>query len=408
MSRRRFLNLAAFGIAGVLYGCNMSSKKNIRSFGKTFAYLQDPALRTKETGDALLVVENAEFSGTRFDDVTWRNVTFRHCNFVGAYEIKPESIERALFEDCKFAGIFNLGTLKQVQFVRCLIEGTSHVVGDVGSIDVVFDSCEMMGKDPEPNHWGSFGAYGEVAFVNCKAKQTNLTGETKHVIRDCIFEDIHCGISKDGGGSIVLIENSKLKGLFRLAPASLQSLTIRDTVIDNLDLSKANVKGDILMERVKGGYINAYVKQAKSLTVRDSQIYGNGKKVFEAFAGGIQTIEISNVTFGGDPLTEPVTIAGGTGMDLNNVRARVNNSIVIRNSRIPLLSTHHIHTSLFLLQACSVDSLNASSSLMDKLEVSGNTFARTVDFTHTQARQSKVQALAKGQAKLDGSNVKVG
>ncbi|RIX73305.1 hypothetical protein D3H34_29595 [Acidovorax cavernicola] len=250
------------------------------------------------------------------------------------------------------------------------------------------------------------GSYGETEFVRCKMRWTNVVSETRHTIIDCEFSDVDCGVSEDGGGSEMLIERSKLIGKFDMRPATLLSLTIRDTVLENLDLSNATVKGDVLMERVKGGYINAYVKEAKSLIVRNSQIYGKGKKTFEAYAGGIHLIEIDSVIFGGDVSTEPVTIAGGTGADLNNVRARVNDSIIIRKSKVPHLRTRHIHTSLYQLQDCELDSLDLSNSRIAKMAISGNTISRSVDFTNTRVKESKVQALAKGQAKLDGSNVK--
>src|ERR1700712_2781461 len=51
-------------------------KRNIRQFGKTFAYLKDPELRRKETNDAPLVVEKALFSGETFDTQVWKNVRF--------------------------------------------------------------------------------------------------------------------------------------------------------------------------------------------------------------------------------------------------------------------------------------------------------------------------------------------
>ena len=62
----------------------------------------------------------------------------------------------------------------------------------------------------------------------------------------------------------------------------------------------------------------------------------------------------------------------------------------------------------YRLHGCEIDSLDLSNSRIGSLEVSGNSISRTVDFSNTQVQESKVQPLAKGQAKLDGSNVKVG
>jgi len=418
MTRRRFLKLGAAMAGAVLYGCEMSGKKNIKDFGKTFDYLSDPALRKRDMGDAQLVVEGAEFSGVKFQGQEWRNIKFVNCDFVGVYDIKQALIAQSSFEGCKFAGIFNLGVLKQVRFVRCLISGSSHVVGDTGSLDVTFEQCEQIGEDPEPNHWGSFGSYGEVAFIKCKAKWTNVTGETKHLIRDCDFESVDCSVSKDGGGSAVLIENSRLLGGFDMRPATLLSLTIRDTTIEGtFNLTNATVKGDILMERVTAGVILGYVKNANSFTVRDSKITGNGMDVFEAFAGGIRTIEIDNTVFGvgvrrGGNGTDGVTIAGGTGADLSKPRARITESLVIRNSKIPQLRSHHVSVVRMQLDRVELRDVDLSSNLIDRLEMKDVAIANDLDLTNTQVKEFKQSGMTDLKRlglslKLEGSNIKL-
>ncbi|WP_147400509.1 hypothetical protein [Acidovorax cavernicola] len=406
IQRRSVLRISvSFAASTALTNGFAMRKNNARTLGRKFNHLRDPELRAKEAGDTLLEIRGVELSGAAFENVLWRKIRFIDCDFIGAYEIKAD-METVVFEDCRFAGIFNFGTLTNVDFLRCRAKASAVVVGGVGSKGVRFLDCTFIGTESDPNRWGGMGSYGETEFVRCKMRWTNVVSETRHTIIDCEFSDVDCGVSEDGGGSEMLIERSKLIGKFDMRPATLLSLTIRDTVLENLDLSNATVKGDVLMERVKGGYINAYVKEAKSLIVRNSQIYGKGKKTFEAYAGGIHLIEIDSVIFGGDVSTEPVTIAGGTGADLNNVRARVNDSIIIRKSKVPHLRTRHIHTSLYQLQDCELDSLDLSNSRIAKMAISGNTISRSVDFTNTRVKESKVQALAKGQAKLDGSNVK--
>ena len=380
-------------------------KNNVRTLQRTFEYLLDPGLRKKEVGDSILEVRGVEIAGVNFGEIPWRRIRFIDCDFVGAYEIKAD-MEAVAFTGCRFAGIFNFGKLTSVDFVRCTARANTFVVGGVGSKGARFLDCTFTGTDADPNRWGGMGSYGETEFVRCRMKWANVVSETRHTIVDCDFDSVDCNISKDGGGSEVLIEGSRLRGKFDMRPATLLSLTVRDTVLQELDLSGATVKTDIVFDRVKGGYINAYVKEARRLSVRNSQISGNGTKVFEAYAGGIRAIDIDNVVFGGDLSTEPVTIAGGTGLDLANVRARVNDSIVIRASKLPRLNTHHVHTSLFQMQGCTLDSLVLSNSRIGRLELSTNTIARSVDFTNTQATESKVQPLAKGQAKLEGSNIK--
>lgn len=385
----------------------MNRKKNIRSLGKTLAYLKDPGLRTRETGNAPLLIEDAEFSGTRFDGAGWRDLTFRHCDFLGAYEVNPISIEKAVFEDCRFSGIFNLGVLNDVRFTRCLIADTSHVVGDAGSVGVVFESCEMLGNDPEPNHWGSFGAYGEVSFVRCKARRTNLSGETRHLFRGCEFEDVHCGISKDGGGSVVRIEDCKLRGTFRLAPAVLRSLTVRDTTIETLDLTNATVQGDVVMERVKGGALQIGIQEgARNFVLRDSQIYGDGDTLCTVYAGAFQSVLVENTAFGGGP-GKRVVIGGGFEPDEKNPQPVMTQSIVFRGVQVPSLRTGRVNAAHVLFEGNTIDSLELMQSRIGKLEIRDNSLARSVDFTDTQVGESNVQPLADGQAKLEGSNIRL-
>ena len=414
MQRRRFTStaicLATTVFASLSAGCDNVTKPNIRKLEKTYDYLVDPELRRKEIGDTLLIVRNVELSGTQFHGIDWRNVRFVGCDFEGAYELKLAPTVNCVLEDCRFVGIHSFGTMRNVHFLRCQAAGETFLSGKRESANVLFEDCTFTGSSADINHWGDVGTYGEAEFVRCKAKWFGISGDTKLTIRNCEFESVESRSDSseiEGIYSTVVIEKSKLRGLFKMVSADLQSLTIRDTVLDNLDLSGATVKGDVVIERVRGGCINAYVKEARSLSVRHSQIYGSGQKIFEAYAGGIRSIEIDTVIFGGDFSTEPVSIAGGTGADSSNVRARVNDSIVIRKSKVPRLSTHHVNTASYRLESCEIDSLDLSSSRIGVLELIGNTIARNVDFTGTQVMNSKVQALAKGQAKIDGSNVKI-
>lgn len=410
-TRRDLLVTLALGPAltvPALSGYSMTTKPSISNFGKTLSYLKDPALRHKEIGEVPLKVEGALFSGELFEDIEWRNISFVNCDFVGGYEIALTGCIDVHFENCRFSGILSWGDTLNVRFLRCAWAGQSVMYGEENSKNTVFESCLFFGASSDKNKWGAVGTHGEAHFIKCKAKWFNLEGDAKLTIQDCELEDVICEPSKKYSGSQVVIEKCKLRGLLRMAGGGtlMQSLSIRDSVLENLELSDATVKGDVLLERVRGGYINAYVKEARSLIVRNSQISGNGKKIFEAYAGGIKLIEIDSVIFGGDLSTEPVTIAGGTGADLSNVRARVNDSISIRKSKVPRLSTHHVHTSLLQLQDCELDSLDLSNSRIAKMAISSNTISRSVDFTNTQVKEGKVQALAKGQAKLNGSNVK--
>lgn len=433
MTRRRFLKLGAAMAGAVLYGCEMSGKKNIKDFGKTFNYLSDPALRKKDMGDAQLVVEGAEFSGVRFKGQEWRNIKFVNCDFAGAYEIKQALIEKSSFEGCKFAGIFNLGVLKQVRFVRCLISGSSHVVGDTGSLDVTFEQCEQIGKDPEPNHWGSFGSYGEVAFIKCKAKWTNVTGETQHLIRDCDFESVDCGVSDDGGGSAVLIENSRLLGDFDMRPAMLLSLTIRDSTIGTLNLSDATVKGDILMERVNAEKMNLAVASGKAINLSGVKISGSGQKVFYLAANRVTSVLLNDCVLPSAPDSEAPWVGGAEQEPAYKSRPPVSQSVTLKNMKASRIDATYLNTARLLVEGGNfqevdmrngrigsleisntsiASTLNLGSSVVDSLMLSSVVFSKTLNLSNTQIKEFKqfggtdIGKLGRNLNK-EGSNIKL-
>jgi uncharacterized protein YjbI with pentapeptide repeats len=385
-------------------------KNNVRTLGKKFDYLQDPELRTREAGDAPLEIRGMVLSGTVFDGLLWRNLKFIDCDFIGAYEIKAD-MESVAFEGCRFAGIFNFGKLTNVDFQRCMAKANTVVVGGTGSKGVRFSDCIFTGTEADPNRWGGMGSYGETEFTRCKMKWTNVVSETRHTIVDCEFIDVDCSVSKDGGGSEVMIERSKLFGKFDMRPATLVSLTVRDTVLEYLDLRDATVKGNVVMERIKGGYINAYVKQAGGLSIRNSQILGNGRKIFEAYAGGIQSIEIDTVVFGGDLSSEPVTIAGGFSLKSADRISNISQSIDIRNSTIPTLDASYLHTQRLVLKNNQIMRANMSNSRIADLEISGTRITGKLDFHGTQAALQKVD-LSAGSTfgrvdQMDGSNIRL-
>ncbi|MBN8749879.1 MAG: hypothetical protein J0I65_20515, partial [Variovorax sp.] len=80
---------------------------------------------------------------------------------------------------------------------------------------------------------------------------------------------------------------------------------------------------------------------------------------------------------------------------------------IIRNSKLPRIDASWLETQHLQLQGNEIGSLDLSNSRISQLEISGNTIGRSVDFSHTQVKQANVQVLAKDQAKLEGSNIKL-
>lgn len=403
---RYVASMSAMPSIALLTGCPMS-KSNITSFGKVYKYLSDPELRRKETGDQEMIVKGALFSGARFQYLTWRNIKFVDCDFAGGYEIKLDAMENCSFEGCKIVGIHEFGTMSNVQFYKCLSGGASVWGGNIGSKGVTFDSCQFIGDTADQNHQGGIGTYGEVTFVNCKIKWFAVTGYTKLVLKSCECESVRTSLNNEQTGSAVLIENCKLRGTFDMVPASLQSLTIRDTQIDVLDLTGASVKGDVVMERVKGGTIKAGIL-ARNFTLKDSQVYGpSDQRVFVMGIEGAEQFLIDNVQFASG-LQDQVGLGAGRPLEANewSVVPR-NKRAVIRNSKLPRVDASWLETQHLQLQGNEIGSLDLSNSRIGQLEISGNTISRGVDFSHTQAKQANVQRLRGDQAKLEGSNIKM-
>ncbi|VTY21070.1 Pentapeptide repeats (9 copies) [Xylophilus ampelinus] len=72
-----------------------------------------------------MAVKGALFSGASFQYLTWKNIKFVDCDFSGAYEIKLHEMENCSFENCKIVGIHGFGTMRNVQFHKCLLGGAS-------------------------------------------------------------------------------------------------------------------------------------------------------------------------------------------------------------------------------------------------------------------------------------------
>lgn len=411
-SRRLFLSMLALSNIPVSTEASMT-KKRIDKFGKTFEYLKDPETREREMGKSLLTVDGAIFQGIPFEEMEWKNIVFKNCDFFGNYDIGPNTQTNVRYEDCRFSGILSFGKTHNVRFLRCAWVGAPVMFAEKGSTDTVFESCTFAGKSPDPNQQGGVGSHGDAEFIDCYAKWFSLVGDASLTLRKCECEgasietDSEANSGDDFLSSKVVIQQSKLRGYFDMRATNLHSLSIQDTVIEYFDISRSTVKQSVVIERVRGGYLNMYPQQADSLIVRNSQILGNDRKIFEAYAGGIKNIEIESVVFGGGALSGSVIVAGGTGMDLTNPRPRINQSISIKDCRIPNLNTHHINTSSFLLKGCKLENVAISSSYIDKLELAGNTITRAVDFSNTKTKENHIQLLPKSSTKLDGSNIRL-
>jgi len=112
------------------------------------------------------------------------------------------------------------------------------------------------------------------------------------------------------------------------------------------------------------------------------------------------------VTFGGGAGQEPVTVAGGFSLKSADRISTVNKSVRILKSNVPLLDSSYLNTPVLALLSNEIGALDLSNSRIDQLELTANTINRVVDLSNTRVKESRLQSFARGQLKLDGSNVR--
>ncbi|MET3514724.1 uncharacterized protein YjbI with pentapeptide repeats [Pseudacidovorax sp. 1753] len=392
----------------------MSKKTNIRNIEKSFNYLDNPDWRKRELGDDVLVIRDAEISGINFIDLSWSNLHFINCDFFGIYQIKLKSLRNTTFEDCRFAGVVSWGKANNLRYIRCRTGGRSIVLDYSGSSNVLLEDCDFLGSDPDPNHWGGIGSRGDATFVRCRMKWFSLAGYKQINLESCetadvkIWTDSRANSGEDYFSSSVKIESSKLRGKFDMAACDLQSVTIKDTYLDFLDLSGAEIKNDVLIERVRGGYLNASAHSMGKLTISQCQILGRRKNFsFEVGMDSAEEVLIEHCNFGTDP-TLSVGLGAGRPLEPNEWTTTPKNKYaLIRNSTLPVMDASWLESRHLRLENNTIGSVDISDSRIGKLEISGNTISREVNLQGTKVKESKIQPLAKAQLKLDGANIRL-
>lgn len=382
----------------------MSTKKEIKNFGKSFQYLQDDALRLRETGNATLAVSNASFHDSEFHGQTWRRLQFLDCDFDGGYRIRLEAMENVEFRNCHFSGVIEFGVMTNVRFHNCSSGGNSNWGGQAGSTNVVFEKCRFVGSSSDRNRQGAIGTYGEASFLNCVVKWFDISADAKLVARNCDFDDV----SYHPEGAHVLIENCRLRNTFNMVPATLESFTIRDTVLDDLDFNGAALRGDLLIERVRGGSLSGWIDGGSSITVRDSQFSASGQSHFGFGLGSADTAHtlIDNVRIQGGSKAAGL-VFGTVGSKAEGIAPKVNQTFTLRNSHIDHLDATYLRSAHVRFEGNEFGRLELQHSRIGTLELLGNTIVRTVDFTNVEADDAKVQPLGAGQARLEGSNIRL-
>ena len=200
---------------------------------------------------------------------------------------------------------------------------------------------------------------------------------------------------------VAVISGSKLRGTFDMASSSFQSLIIRDTVMDNLDLSGATINGDIVMERVRGGTVKAFIEGAQRLIVKNCQFTPRPGINFEfsLASNDAREVLIQDTSITGDNIL--VDIGGGPNTE----------SMVFERSKLTRLDLQYTHTEKLLLKEFEANTVRLNDARIGALEFDNANFSYTLDLSNTQVKSFKQSGGTRLKTlagfKLDGSNIKL-
>ncbi|BEP69658.1 hypothetical protein GmRootV35_41720 [Variovorax sp. V35] len=241
--------------------------------------------------------------------------------------------------------------------------------------------------------------------------------------------------SKESGGVFadVLIEDCKLRGDFSMVPADFQSLTIRDSTFDTLDLSKATLKGEILMERVNAEKMNLAVASGKAINLSGVKISGSGQKVFYLAANRVTSVLLNDCVLPSAPDSEAPWVGGAEQEPAYKSRPPVSQSVTLKNMKASRIDATYLNTARLLVEGGNfqevdmrngrigsleisntsiASALNLGSSVIDSLMLSSVVFSKTLNLSNTQIKEFKqvggtdIGKLGRNLNK-EGSNIKL-
>ena len=399
------------------------SKTNIRKFGKTFDYLQNPDLRTKEIGEQLMRVNNADISGASFQKIVWRNIEFVNCDFQSGYDIKLSELDNCRFIDCQFQGIINWGAATNTRFVRCKFYGESNIIGSSGTKNLVHEQCEFINPKGGRNHLGAIGAYGEVEFIKCKAEFFDFLGTIQLKLSDCQLKD--CTISTDSEANTgphfkraeIVINQCMLIGLTNMINADLTNLTILNTQYESIDLTNATFTGDFYMEQCQGGNTDALIKDGPyRITIKNCRFLPNNKEKFVFFmSGSAKEVVIDNLKIVHTDKEIEMQFGAKGGKSIVDGVEKIYppdlaKKITLSNTSIPQFNFEYSAADYMLIKNCEFDRANFRKSRYKKLEIINTRISRQIDFTDTKVDEQNIEFIAgfKNRIELtDGSNVRL-
>ncbi|WP_153012805.1 hypothetical protein [Pseudacidovorax intermedius] len=277
-----------------------------------------------------------------------------------------------------------------------------------------FEDCQFQGHDEDKNNWGGIGSRGDASFFKCNIKCFSIAGYKKISLADCetenteVWTDSKAASGENFDRAEIIIQSSNLRSKFDMAGCKLQSVVIQDTNIDFLDMRDAEIAGNVLVERVRGGYLNASAKSMGKLTMSQCQIFGKRRNFsFEIGMDSADEVLLDQCNFGSD-LNLAVGLGAGRPLSPEEWSKAPNNRYsLIRNCVLPTVDASWLESRHLRLESNTIESLDISNSRIEKLEVVNNRVSLGVNLENTQVKESTIQPLAKGQAKLDGSNIRL-
>ncbi len=185
-----------------------------------------------------------------------------------------------------------------------------------------------------------------------------------------------------------VIENTTLRtNLFRHNCAfgnTLLALRMRNCDVDRFDLARFIVSTDILMDEVRGGYINAVdVDIGGDLTIRDSSLMGQYEgHAFRACINIPVHTLIERTRFGAYPLITDLTNWQDPHLDPDRNLPIKSRSITVRDSSVPYFKAPWVHTKHLRIERCrDIVELDLSHARVDLLEIVDTRILGTLDLS---------------------------
>jgi uncharacterized protein YjbI with pentapeptide repeats len=396
-------------------------KRPINSFGRTYDYLKDVDLRLKEIGKKRVTIEDADFSGEEFINVTWRDYDFINCHFSATHNIQLVQMANCNFIECEFGpsrddDALSFGDSRNSVFSRC-----KFIAGNVGMAgNARFEQCEFEYPVPQYNHGYSIRA-DDAVFVRCKFKDYSVIADLKLNFQDCSFSGENKKLM-DGH----LRKDDPVVAEFTLSDSTFENAEkiLWATKVKNLTMSRCvaapvfrtqglTVEGAALFENLSRGFFDlGWTSINGKLHVRDCVFSDTGKPperekvetdcIF--ICAGTVPVEtvIERIVCRSKAACNLTSAHDGQEFDLSKPRHK-NDIFVVRDCKIPYLKINWLKTKLLRLENCEIGQLEIRDGWIGRLEIKNTKYER-LDISRAIVEDYAIDRLASGVIIDTGSN----